>query len=475
MISSKNGCGGPLPFPTRSLPKTVCDYLEEAAGAIGCDACYIGLPLLATLARAIGNKRTIMLKRTWTEPAIVWGALVGRSGTHKSPALQMATSALTLLQTEALAEHDGKLADYERDLMQYERCLAAWRQNRNTVEPPPRKTQEPVCNRYIVGDITIEALVHRLGSQFDGLLVVRDELAGWIDGMGQYKGGKGSDTGHWLATWSGAPLTVDRKTGEQKTIHVPRAAVSIVGGIQPGILRRAIGREHLQDGLCARLLLAMPEPRPITWTEATVRPETEDALRLVFRQLLFIEPATDAAGNPAPLALELTPEARVVWIDYYNRHRNEMVGMDDDLAAAWSKLEAYAARFALIVQLCSWASGEAAADAIDQSSVCAGIALSDWFASEARRVYGLLSETDEVRKQRELVKWIHDRGGSVTVRDLQQHNRTYRARADYAEAALARLVKSELATSHHVEAGPRGGRPCTVYRLSEAAAVNGTA
>ena len=33
---------------------------------------------------------------------------------------------------------------------------------------------------------------------------------------------------------------------------------------------------------------------------------------------------------------------------------------DDDLAAAWSKLEAYAARFALIFQLCTWAAGDAA-------------------------------------------------------------------------------------------------------------------
>jgi hypothetical protein len=29
----------------------------------------------------------------------------------------------------------------------------------------------------------------------------------------------------------------------------------------------------------------------------------------------------------------------------------------DDLAAAWSKLEAYAARFALIIQMISWAYG----------------------------------------------------------------------------------------------------------------------
>ena len=103
---------------------------------------------------------------------------------------------------------------------------------------------EPVCERYVTTDTTIEALAAMLAGQFDGLLVSRDELAGWLGGMAEYKGGKGSDLGHWLACWSGVPLTVDRKTGAVKMLHVPRAAVSIVGGIQPGVLQGAIGREH---------------------------------------------------------------------------------------------------------------------------------------------------------------------------------------------------------------------------------------
>ncbi len=28
---------------------------------------------------------------------------------------------------------------------------------------------------------------------------------GWVDGLAECKGGRGSDTGHWLATWSAAP------------------------------------------------------------------------------------------------------------------------------------------------------------------------------------------------------------------------------------------------------------------------------
>ena len=91
--------------------------------------------------------------------------------------------------------------------------------------------------------------------------------------------------------------------------------------------------------------------------------------------------------------MPLSDEAKRLWIEYFNRHRAELADLDDDLAAAWSKLEAYAARFALIFQLCSWAAGEphASDEQVDEAAMVSGIALSDWFGGEAKRVYGLFS------------------------------------------------------------------------------------
>ena len=66
--------------------------------------------------------------------------------------------------------------------------------------------------------------------------------------------------------------------------------------------------------------------------------------------------------------MPLTPEAKTVWVEYFNRHRAELADLDDDLAAAWSKLEAYAARFALIFQLVANAAGEANDDTVDEKS-----------------------------------------------------------------------------------------------------------
>ena len=48
--------------------------------------------------------------------------------------------------------------------------------------------------------------------------------------------------------------------------------------------------------MCARLLLAMPPQREVTWTEATINPDTELALAGAFDRLLSLEPAADEAG-----------------------------------------------------------------------------------------------------------------------------------------------------------------------------------
>ncbi len=453
-----------VPFPDHVLPEPVGTFVREASAAIGCDASYIALPTLACLARAIGNTRVIKLKRTWTEPAIIWAAIVGKSGTHKSPAIQAATKILAQKQSEAIAEYAEANARYAQEQAQYDKDYAAWKREKKTTEPPPWEPKQPHCQRFIASDVTIEALAVLLHGQDDGVLVVRDELAGWVNGIGQYKaGGKGADAGHWLSCWSGTPMTFDRKTGNTPMIHVPRASVSIVGGVQPAILQRAMGVEHLQDGMCARLLMAMPKPKRVTWSEAIVNPEIEALMANVFDELLKLEPAATPEGEPEPFAVPLTPEAKSAWVEYYNRHRAEMESLDADLTSAYAKLEAYAARFGLIFQMVAAAAGAASNDVIDQTAIEAGIALSDWFANEAKRVYGMFAETDDERDRRELIEWIAKQGGVVTARDLARGPRKFRKDA---EPVLNDLMLRGVGHWMFRPPGPKGGRATRVFCLA---------
>ncbi|MCA9266588.1 MAG: DUF3987 domain-containing protein, partial [Planctomycetales bacterium] len=447
------------PFPTSALPESIRGFVICCARAIGCDTSYLALPILTALAAAIGNTRRIQLKRGWSAPAIIWTAIVGESGTSKTPAFKMVMHPLRDRQCKALDAHAEAMKYYEVELAQYDKVLTSWKRDKRTEEPPPTKPEPPSASRYIVSDTTVEALAPLLLANRRGLLLACDELAGWFGSFDRYSSGKGgSDSANWLSMHNGESITVDRKTGNPRTIYVPEASVSVTGGIQPAILHRALGVEHRESGLAARLLLACPPRRAKRWTEADIAPEVESALTQIFDRLYDLQFTTDDNGVPRAVIVGLTPDAKEAWKEYYNRHAEEQNNLSGELSAAWSKLEEYAARLALVIHYVRWAAydpGLTDPDFVDADSMRAGIELAEWFKRETRRVYALLSESDEERRQRTLVEWITRKGEAVTVRETQQGNRRF-ATSGEAEAALNELVKKGYGFWEPSPSGKRG-------------------
>ena len=220
-------------------------------------------------------------------------------------------------------------------------------------------------------------------------------------------------------------------------------------------------REHFDNGLAARLLVAMPPPRPRRWTENELSEDTEIALETIVGRLLILDMPEDENGQPQARDIPLSPQGKQAWIDFYNAHAREQSAMTGDLAAVWSKLEGYAARLALLIHLIRAESNDptlANAGAVDERSIAAGVALSRWFGDEAARVYAVTggdAESPEAREQRELLRIIRDRGGEITVRDLMHASRRYRGSAEQAEKLLHQLVTTGIAESAGEEARSR--------------------
>jgi hypothetical protein len=456
------------PFPVDSLPEPLRGFVAAAARAIGCDPSYVALPLLVAVAAAIGSTRCIQLKRGWTAPAILWGAIVGESGTAKTPAFRLALRPIRERQRAALERHAEAMRQHEAELAHHEKRLAEWKHAKKTDDEPPDKPGAPEAERFVVSDTTVEALAPLLLANPRGLLLARDELAGWIGSFDRYAGGKGgADASHWLSMHNGESVIVDRKTGNTKTVYVPQATVCVCGGIQPSILHRALGTEHRESGLAARLLLTCPPRKPKRWTESDIDPAAERELARLIDRLYGLQPSTNDEGEPVAVVVGLTPDAKNEWKRFYDDHVREAADMAGDLAAAWSKLEEYAARLALVIHFVRWAADDpslATADAVDAVSMESGIALANWFKGEARRVYSLLSESDDDREQRRLCDWIERRGGSATARDVQTGCRWLREPGS-AEAALERLAKDGIGEWEATPPGQRG-QPTRRFRLS---------
>ena len=80
-----------VPFPTDALPKAAADLVRAGADSLQVDPGMLGPLVLATMASAVGNSRTIALHASWHEPAIIWAVVVAPSGSGKSPALELVT------------------------------------------------------------------------------------------------------------------------------------------------------------------------------------------------------------------------------------------------------------------------------------------------------------------------------------------------------------------------------------------------
>lgn len=455
------------PFPIDCLPEPVRGFIVAGSRAIGCDQAYLALPMLSALAAAIGTTRRARLKKTWSAPAILWTAIIGESGAAKTPAFRLVTAPLRDRERKALEAYSAAMQEYDIQMMHYSKGLAKWKKDRS-FDDPPIEPDPPRAERIIVTDITVEALAERLQDSPRGLLLMRDELAGWVGSFDRYAGTAGGDVAHWLSMHSAESTIVDRKKGNPPTIYVDRASVSVTGSIQPGTLRRVMQTAHREAGLLARILLTCPPRKVKRWTEADIDPRAEIEIGSLFERLYELQHDHDDDGRLRPVDVDLTGDAKQQWEMYYNSHNREQAELTGDIAAAWAKLEETAARLALVIHFCRWAAADPQLHSvyeIDTTSMTSGIRLTEWFKHEARRVYAMLSETEEDRDRRELLDWITRKGSTVTVRDLARGPRRYRGDIEAAEQALQDLVQAGYGHWHHDDHDGAPGRPVRRFVL----------
>lgn len=461
------------PFPLDVLPEACRQFIAGTAAHIGCDESFVALPLLSVLAGAIGNARTIRLKPGWEEPAILWTAIVGESGTMKSPAIESVLRPVWRREERAYQDYEREREEYGEVSSLHRQETAAWVKGTITRKPPDLDRREPVCRRTLVTDPSPRELAADLHQNPRGLTLVQDELSGWL---GHFQGtGRGRSDGaaDWLNAFGARPWIVEPKGKTRPVIFVRRATLSLTGGIQPEVLRQALQRMG-NNGVAARLLLAHPPYRPKTWTAAEASgPGSTDALEAGLSDLLArleglagIAPAPRKAESELdalvrslkvgvehpqpprwegePRALPLSAEAEAVWIAFFQQHTAEQEDLTGDLAAAWSKLEAYAARLSLVIHVVRGVCGAADPDVIDADSLRAGIALAEWFGNEVLRFYALFATCEHAAAKQRLVALIERRRGEITVRQLVQSDRRFRGNYVRAEIVLNELVETGL-------------------------------
>src|SRR5215210_4049494 len=380
----------PEEFPISVLPLTVRQFVREASASVGCPVDYVGLSTLAAVSAAIGDTRRIVIKKDWTEGAAIFGMIVGGPASKKTPAMNLALRPVRERQMAMKSEYERQKGEHEAALQDYEKS-----QKDGPAEL--RKPEKPTLVRTYADDTTVERLADILNENRRGLLIIKDELSGWLGSMNQYKqGGKGADRQFWLSAHTNQPVSVDRKSLEEPVI-VARPFVSIVGGIQPEVLPD-FGKDR-GDGLIDRFIPVYPKPRVGRWSDDEISDHVREGYARTIGSLYKLRHANDEEA-PFPSRVGMTDEAKALFVAEYNRLHDELEapGFPQRLRPAWGKLEAYLARFALIIAMIRLAEQGVSSDSNDsvfreyrekiiREDMVGAAQLLAYFKNHAKRVY----------------------------------------------------------------------------------------
>jgi Protein of unknown function (DUF3987) len=330
------------------------DWILTAAEAAACPFDYVAAPLLATVSALIGNARWAQAAPGWAEPPHLWIGVVGDSGNGKSPGADcLMRDLLPEIERRMLADFADRLRGWRASIELAKAVTARWQNELRDAEKrafqapmPPLAIAplEPQAPRLRQNDVTIEKVAELLANAAPkGLLIVRDELAGWIAGMNAYHGGGRT---FWIEAYGGRPYRVERKSHPDPFI-IPRLAVAVYGGTQPEKLARLM-REG-DDGLLGRILWVWPEPVPFRLGHRA--PRVEWAIRALDRlRELDLQPG----DPPMPIMVPLTDEGRSMIETFAGKIQDRQKGAGGLLRAAFGKARGQALRLALVLEMLWW-------------------------------------------------------------------------------------------------------------------------
>ncbi len=229
-----------LPAPPLAhgiLPPIIEAFADAEAREKGTVFHGPAMAALTVCAAAIPDHVRIRVKvhKAWIESARLWTTLIGPPSAKKSPILRAAMAPLKRVEKQNYAKRAEAMKEWEQ-------------------QDKEGRGPEPTVHRHVLNDSTVEAAAKILAENNHGLLLERDELAGWFGSLDKYNGGKGAaaDRGFWLQAWNGGPYSVDR-ISRGRTLYVSNLSVSILGGIQPDAIRH-VTADAVDDGLIQRLI-----------------------------------------------------------------------------------------------------------------------------------------------------------------------------------------------------------------------------
>ncbi|WP_345117769.1 DUF3987 domain-containing protein, partial [Bartonella jaculi] len=295
------------PFHVAQVPSTLSRYIYDVADIQQSSLDFIAVPALCGLASLIGNGVRVAPKQyaKWEIVPNLWGAIVGEPSTMKTQTMKAALQPLKEFQKQwyqdwAKQEKQQEVKNILMELDKQEKKKQAHEALKNQDEEQAlallsqaleyKETDDDDTlrkRRLIVNDVTVEKLGELLKENPRGLLMVRDELSGFLSTLERKE--HQTDRGFYLESYNGDDQFTYDRIG-RGTIYISHATLSIIGGIQPARIVPIIRAMHHginDDGLMQRFqMLVWPdEQNKRRWVDRSPNQEAWETYQGIFRSL----------------------------------------------------------------------------------------------------------------------------------------------------------------------------------------------
>lgn len=466
----------PPAFPVAIFGEFWAEFIRLSAEAKSCPPDYVAAGLMVSASALIGNSCWVSPWEGWSEPPILWPCAVGLPSSGKTPGLSVGMDLLRDLEAEINEDFADRKLDYETNKELAKARRDKWKSdvaeaNENGGTPPDMpedalEPEKPLRKRLMVTDATVEIMAPIVASNPKGIACFRDELSGWLASMGQYKSNSGGDRAFWLEAYNGKSFVVDRaKNGLDGSVTVPYLSISIVGGIQPEKLSRALLKDA-DDGMASRFLYFWPDSVPPK--QPTIRPNTIEA-KVALRRLRELKMVHSSSGNNTPYILTLSPDA----LSALNEHRQDLYNEERNASGLYlshiGKNAGRALRLALVIEMMNWAAdgGATQPDTVSEKSLLSALSLlSDYFSPMASRAFDNAALPERLRDAATIGKYLQrSKIRKISTREIQRARLGGLDNAQAIDAAVGELVEANWLRSC-AENDDTGGRPRKEYMVN---------
>ncbi|HAT6935944.1 TPA: DUF3987 domain-containing protein [Legionella pneumophila] len=465
-----------LLLTSEMLPESIRHHIFDVAERQQSLPDFVAVTTLVGLAGLLGRKALICPKQNddWSVTPNQWGAIIGRPSAMKSPSMKEALRPLYTLEDQANSQYKEEQKNYQEEsiLFEFENSLSksnAKNVFKNQGKEAAREVlrtkaliNPPIRRRLTVNDPTVEKLGELLNENPNGLLLIRDELSGWLGNLSRED--HQSDRAFYLECFDGNGRYIYDRIG-RGTIEIENCTLSIIGGIQPSriapIIRNAT-HGIVDDGLIQRFQLAV-WPDDIShwqWIDRTPNQHAKKKYDEVFETLHYLEFNTE---DNKPFQFKFTTNAQQLFIQWMNNIQELARNTETHpvLESHLLKMPQTIAGLALLFEII-----DGGREVVGVDATVRALKWAEYLLSHAKRLYSIA-----INSSLDAAKTILNRKKQLpttfSIRDIQRKGWSGLDSSDVVHEALTWLIDYGYCYIENIDYTDTNGRPKTVYHWYE--------